>query len=912
MRIKGAILLILMLAMMSLSAYSQGWYEGSPESRAMMNSYVKQRFRVEAKIWGTDDFEPKPYPLQGANVKVVCKADTTEMEGSSADKDGHVWVDIFRRKKLKDTTLHITISYIGMKTIEGDYVPKPQNDEWGEVLVVKFDSLVMRSNPMTTREVEVVAELKKMYQRGDTTIFNAQAVEMPPGSVLLDLVRRLPGLDYKDGTLTYQDRSIEEIRLNGDAFFKRDMSVALNNMPHEKLKSLKVYEVPDDTMDVHSDDHLVMDMETKESMETVFFSEAEVGTNEKFSKYILNGSLTRWKKNAGQINGYISSRSIPFENQLTQKTVNTNASLNFSQNFKKTEMWGGLNHSYTRNDSKSSSISETYLPAFSQKSVNENSHSYKSKDYSGNVSITGTVGKRIRWNQDVNYNYGKSEDYSASNDSISHNDTILISHNRQRNVSNSTTKTLGWDGNINIRLDDEGKNTMYFSVHYNHSDNESEQTNISETEFFQYGDSVKNINHFITNPTKNNSIGFSASYDHRFGKQNYLGVRANYNYDESKNDQQYNDILDGGDIQTIDSLYYKKKNSTARYQISANLRLENEKTRFDVRMNVSPQKVAIYNRRGIASYEVQDTSATSVRFNPNANFRWKMGKNILTLKYNCSNNPPSIQQLSTALDYQDPMYQYVGNSHLKQAFTQNPGIEFQLNTCMRATFDYSTIHNSQTMLSNIDPMTGAQKTTPVNINGNWSTRSYLFFTHTFHDIIATTSARYNYNHSMSYVQTAGSGEAMKSASQNHNFVYSLGANYSDLHWSIRSDNQYTLNYQKSEYMAEPTKGNSLRCNLEVEYATTFGLEGRTQFDLDKRFGYKMASANQTELTWNVALEYRFLKEKRACLTFAWNDILNKQKGFYANMSDTGWNETRNYGETSFLQLSFSYRFNDFH
>ena len=910
--IKVRLLLVMALLMMSSSAFSQGWYEGSPESRAMMNTYVKQRFRVTGRIWGTDDFEPKPYPLQGANVKVVCKADTTEMEGMSANKDGSVDVFIYRRSKLKDTTLHITISYIGMKTIEGDYVPKPKKDEYGEMLVVDLDSVVMRSNPMTTREVEVVAELKKMYQRGDTTIFNAEAVEMPPGSVLLDFVRRMPGLDYKDGALTYQDRNIEEIRLNGDAFFKRDMSIALNNMPHDKLKSLKVYEVPDDTMDVHSEEHLVMDMETKEPMEVVFFANAEAGTNETLSKYFLSGDLTRWKKNSGNISGNFSSNDIPSQGQIAEKVVNTNANLNFGHTFKHAELWGYLGHQYNRYDMRSSNISETYLPEFTQRSVNENSSSSKSKNYNGNASLTGTINKHITWSQGLNVGYSKGEDYSASSDSIINNDTILISKNQDRNVSNQTSKNFSWNGSLNINLDEERKNTLGFYYDYGYYDDETEQTNRTENEFLQYGDSVRRINHFIMTPTKTNRMSFTANFDHRFGEKNYVGVQAQFYYDDSKNNQQYNDILEDGSLQAIDSLNYKKKNSTTRYLFSANLRLESEKTRLEARMSVSPQRVSIYNRRGMEHYDIQDTAATSLQYNPNVNFRWKMGKNMLTLKYNCMNNPPSINQLSTALDYQDPMNQYVGNSHLKQAFSQNPGIEFQLNTWMRATFDYSVTHNSQTMLTNIDAKTGARKTTPVNINGNWRTNSYLFFTHTFHDIIVTTSARYNYSHNMSYVQTAGSGDPMKSASQNHTFTYMLGANYSDVHWIARIENQYVMNYQKSGYVAEATKGNTLRSNLDLEYNTSFGLQAISNFALDKRFGYKMASTNQTKCTWNIGLEYKFLKEKRAVLSVWWNDILNDEDGFSANMSATGWSESRGYGDTSYFRISFSYRFKDFH
>ena len=62
-----------------------------------------------------------------------------------------------------------------------------------------------------------------MYESGDTTVFNVDAFEMPRGTVLLNLVRRMPGLRYEDGQLTYRDSVIHEIRLNGESFFAHDM-----------------------------------------------------------------------------------------------------------------------------------------------------------------------------------------------------------------------------------------------------------------------------------------------------------------------------------------------------------------------------------------------------------------------------------------------------------------------------------------------------------------------------------------------------------------------------------------------------------------------------------------------------------------------------------------------------------------
>ena len=235
--------------MIALSANAQeellkrfGIEEITPEMRALISAVLKHRYEVKGKVMGTDDFEPTPYPLQGANITLTCVADTTQFGGAAADQDGNFAAYIFCRNKLKDLRVKVKISYVGMETYEAVFTPTPGKDKIGDKLVVTFDSIVLKSNPVTTAEAEVIGELQKMYQRGDTTIFNAEAYEMPSGSVLLDLVRRLPGLRYEGGQLTYMGQSIEEMRLNGDTFFKHDINVALQNMPHDKLKSLKVYE----------------------------------------------------------------------------------------------------------------------------------------------------------------------------------------------------------------------------------------------------------------------------------------------------------------------------------------------------------------------------------------------------------------------------------------------------------------------------------------------------------------------------------------------------------------------------------------------------------------------------------------------------------------------------------------------
>ena len=264
-----------------------------PELQALISLYAKQIFVVNGRVFASDEYEPKPYPLPGAHIEVKCLGDTTETHVGVSNEKGEFLVPIFLRQRLKSNLLHIKVSYIGMDGIDRNFTPKEVKLLGQKVQQVELDSIVLHSNPVTLAEAEVIGELMKMYQNGDTVIFNADAYEMPSGSVLLDLVRRLPGLQYIGGQLTYMNRSIEEIRLNGDNFFKHDMSIALQNMPHDKLKSLKVYEVPDDTLDVMSDKHLVMDMKTKDPTERVLFANTGVGTTAQFDHFDLYADVSR-------------------------------------------------------------------------------------------------------------------------------------------------------------------------------------------------------------------------------------------------------------------------------------------------------------------------------------------------------------------------------------------------------------------------------------------------------------------------------------------------------------------------------------------------------------------------------------------------------------------------------------------
>ena len=53
------------------------------------------------------------------------------------------------------------------------------------------------------KEVSVTATKVKMFYKGDTLVYNADAFQLPDGSMLDDLVRQLPGVTLKEGGEIY-------------------------------------------------------------------------------------------------------------------------------------------------------------------------------------------------------------------------------------------------------------------------------------------------------------------------------------------------------------------------------------------------------------------------------------------------------------------------------------------------------------------------------------------------------------------------------------------------------------------------------------------------------------------------------------------------------------------------------------
>lgn len=81
----------------------------------------------------------------------------------------------------------------------------------------------------------------------DTVVFNADAFQLAEGSMLDQLVARLPGVELRgNGQIYVNGRFVSSLLLNGEDFFKGDPSIALQNLPAYTVNQIKVYEKQSD------------------------------------------------------------------------------------------------------------------------------------------------------------------------------------------------------------------------------------------------------------------------------------------------------------------------------------------------------------------------------------------------------------------------------------------------------------------------------------------------------------------------------------------------------------------------------------------------------------------------------------------------------------------------------------------
>lgn len=886
---------------------------------------------------------PYPDPLPDVNIQLYSLPDTSFIEGTVSDKKG-----VFRLYPMNPGNYLIRASFLGYETIEKKVnIPAYRKEVYGGALMMKPSSIVLD-------ETVIKAELQKMKMSGDTLVYNTGAFKTSEGAVLQDLVRQLPGLelDEKSGKMNFHGKEITQILLNGKEFFA-DSKVALNNMPVDALKEVKVYEQQSDKeqMTGVSDGKkkTVMDVKTKKDLTDGLMGDVSAlkGSGDMYgAKMSLNKFVGKWRMSLygdlGKLPRYGNFISDMADNPAQMKDIG----FSLGTEIKKLNL--NVSASYNNNNKsadESRSQSEEYLPNGSQYAYNNGLSTGRNRSFWENIYLTGSLSDRTEINFRHNINHSRlnsvSENISATFstnplDYVSEpwrDDAMIPPEFRiNKNTGNSQNKTnnlmIGNNLLITHKLNDIGRK-LSIELRNDYSNQASGNYQQSSITYYQLkndlgADSVLYRNQYRESPARNLLLAGEVSYTEPIGKQ-MLQVYYRHEYQRQSNnavtynldeDALWGSLPFGYEAGRVDSLSDYTRNDLHSNEFGLRTTLNWRKVRLNIRFGLSPQKSTTKSNRGKVKI---DTTITVLNIVPELHFDYDLGNNHnMSVYYSGYTRQPSIYDLLSVPDYTNPLNITMGNPGLKPAFGQSISVNYRGGNMEKQEMLYCGLRYNNTINDisrkrTYDEKSGVYTSRPENINGNWGIGGNIYYTNKlFKKIFARLATNANYNRRVSYVQIMGEANEndrntsqMLYLMQDVEFAYKLEEHEFKINGAItyqQADNSYTNNSDYRTY--------DFYYGAECRLKLPLNLNLYTVVRSMNRRGYKDEASNTTQWLWNSELTYSFLKGKRGLLKFQVVDILQQRDFVNRWMNDTGQGETWTWGLGRYAMATFTYRFND--
>lgn len=887
----------------------------------------------------------RPYsdPLPDVNIQLYSLPDTSFIEGTVSDKKG-----VFRLYPMNPGNYLIRASFLGYETIEKKVnIPAYRKEVYGGALMMKPSSIVLD-------ETVIKAELQKMKMSGDTLVYNTGAFKTSEGVVLQDLVRQLPGLelDEKSGKMNFHGKEITQILLNGKEFFA-DSKVALNNMPVDALKEVKVYEQQSDKeqMTGVSDGKkkTVMDVKTKKDLTDGLMGDVSAlkGSGDMYGvKMSLNKFVGKWRMSLygdlGKLPRYGNFISDMADNPAQMKDIG----FSLGTEIKKLNL--NVSASYNNNNKsadESRSQSEEYLPNGSQYAYNNGLSTGRNRSFWENIYLTGSLSDRTEINFRHNINHSRlnsvSENISATFstnplDYVSEpwrDDAMIPPEFRiNKNTGNSQNKTnnlmIGNNLLLTHNLNDIGRK-LSIELRNDYSNQASGNYQQSSITYYQLkndlgADSVLYRNQYRESPARNLLLAGEVSYTEPIGKQ-MLQVYYRHEYQRQSNnavtynldeDALWGSLPSGYEAGRVDSLSDYTRNDLHSNEFGLRTTLNWRKVRLNIRFGLSPQKSTTKSNRGKVKI---DTTITVLNIVPELHFDYDLGNNHnMSVYYSGYTRQPSIYDLLSVPDYTNPLNITMGNPGLKPAFGQSISVNYRGGNMEKQEMLYCGLRYNNTINDisrkrTYDEKSGVYTSRPENINGNWGIGGNIYYTNKlFKKIFARLATNANYNRRVSYVQIMGEANEndrntsqMLSLMQDVEFAYKLEEHEFKINGAItyqQADNSYTNNSDYRTY--------DFYYGAECRLKLPLNLNLYTVVRSMNRRGYKDEASNTTQWLWNGELTYSFLKGKRGLFKFQVVDILQQRDFVNRWMNDTGQGETWTWGLGRYAMATFTYRFND--
>lgn len=177
-----------------------------------------------------------------------------------------------------------------------------------------FGTIVLKDSIMRLQAVVIEGRTTLQITRGDSVIYNPDALTLTPDATLKDIISQIHGFSVENDELYWHGKPISQILLNGQEFFGENKAIALNNLPADAIEKVKVYDkastFTEKTGVEDGEKKTVVDVELKEEFLAEWIGDVHAGGGTK-EQYELGGFASRiTKRNRISVLGETTSRQL--------------------------------------------------------------------------------------------------------------------------------------------------------------------------------------------------------------------------------------------------------------------------------------------------------------------------------------------------------------------------------------------------------------------------------------------------------------------------------------------------------------------------------------------------------------------------------------------------------------------------
>ncbi|TGY60015.1 TonB-dependent receptor [Parabacteroides distasonis] len=870
-------------------------------------------------------------PIEQATVRLLNVKDSAMVRGVVSARNGS-----FTLKNVKKGSYLLHITFIGYDPL---YQPLQITGKKNPVNVGKLE---LSDGAIELGEAVVIGKAPEVTVRNDTVEYNADSYKVTEGSVLEDLLKKMPGVEVDgEGKITVNGKEVKKVMVDGKEFFSDDPKVASKNLPAKMIDKLQVLDKKSDMAQMtgfdDGEEETVINLTVKPGMKQGWFGNAYGGYGSK-DRYEGNAMVNRFVNN-DQITfmgGANNTNNMGFSDLASTMfsgmgggggrrggfgagsgiTSSGNAGLNFSKEFKpdKLTLGGNTRYSHSDNDARSKSNRQNILPGDSSSYDNSEAMSRTKSDNFG-------VDFRLEWKPDTmtqlifrpSFSFSHSMNDNFSDATTLDNERDTVNTNKSSNYSESNGYNLNASIDFSRKLNNKGR-VFSATLSGGNSDSYSDGMNRSDIVYFNQTDALKNS--IIDQRSRYDNKGFNyrayVSWVEPIGHNNF--IQATYSISQRKQEalkNVYNQDADGI-YNVLDSAYSQSyRNNFISQRASLSFKSQRAKFNYTIGLNLDPSYSSSENFVGDTT--LSKITRKVVNLSPMAQFNYMFDKRTnLRIMYNGRTSQPSMTQLQPVADISDPTNITIGNPDLNPRYTNNVFIRFQQFTpekqrAFMIMANGSYIINDIVSYTSYNQETGVKTTTYKNVNGNYSGNVRMMLN------TPLKNKKFSIN-SMTMASFANSnGYINEEKNTNRNLILSerggidfrssyldLGVNgnirYNATSNSLQKENnQNTFNYGAGGYTTIYLPLN-FKIESDVNWSTNAGYGD----------GFK-----QNEVLWNASASKSFLKNNQGTLRFKIYDILQQRSNISRSVTASYIQDSEYNTLGSYFMVHFIYRFSIF-